>query len=86
MGDGVDLGGLADGLVGCEAALAVDEVGGEDGVDEGALAESSLACIIIALSACSFLRMYFCGRSSRRRVKIGSVQELRLMRKTYQRK
>lgn len=43
MGDGVDLGGLADGLIGGEAAFAVDEVGGEDGVDESALAESCLA-------------------------------------------
>ena len=35
VGDGVDLGGAADGLVGLEAAFGVDEVRGEDGVDEG---------------------------------------------------
>ena len=44
VGDGVDLGGLAAGLVRGQAALGIDEVGGEDGVDEGALAESGLAC------------------------------------------
>ena len=49
--DGVDLGGLADGLVGGEAALAVDEVGGEDGVDECALAESGLACLVATMLA-----------------------------------
>ena len=42
--DRVDLGGAADGLVGGEAAFAVDEVGGEDGVDQRALAEAGLAC------------------------------------------
>ena len=31
--DGMDLGGAADGLVGLEAAFAVNEVRGEDGVD-----------------------------------------------------
>ena len=54
VSDGVDLGGLADGLVGGEAALAVDEVGGEDGVDQRALAESGLACIMMVLSASAF--------------------------------
>lgn len=44
VGDGVDLGGLADGLVGSQTTLAVDEVGGEDGVDEGRLAQAGLSC------------------------------------------
>ena len=44
VGDGVDLSGAADGLVGGEAAFAVDEVRGKDGVDEGGLAETGLAC------------------------------------------
>ena len=43
VGDGVDLGGLADGLVGSQATLAVDEMGGEDGVDESRLAQSGLS-------------------------------------------
>lgn len=42
--DGLDLGGGADGLIGLEATLGVDEVGREDGVDEGRLAHTSLAC------------------------------------------
>ena len=49
VGDGVDLGSAADGLVGGEAALGVDEVGGEDGVDQGGLAETGLACRLSAL-------------------------------------
>ena len=44
MGNSLDLGGLADGLVGLHAALAVDEVRGEDGVDQGGLAETGLSC------------------------------------------
>lgn len=44
VGDWVDLGGAADGLVGREAAFAVDQVGGEDGVYEGGLAEAGLTC------------------------------------------
>lgn len=44
VGHGLDLGGLADGLVGLHAALAVDEVRGEDGVDQGGLAETGLSC------------------------------------------
>lgn len=40
----LDLGCGADGLVGLQATLGVDEVRGEDGVDEGRLAESGLAC------------------------------------------
>lgn len=42
--DGLDLGSGADGLIGLEATLGVDEVGREDGVDEGRLAHTSLAC------------------------------------------
>jgi hypothetical protein len=70
VGDGVDFGGLADGLVGCEAAFAIDEVGGEDCVDEGALAESGLACIIIALSAHSFIWIYLYVTGARNCIKV----------------
>lgn len=45
VGNGLNLGGGADGLVGLEAALGVDEVGSEDGVDEGRLAETGLAWV-----------------------------------------
>jgi hypothetical protein len=41
--DGLDLGGGADGLIGLKAALGVDEVGGEDSIDQSWLAEPSLA-------------------------------------------
>jgi hypothetical protein len=44
VGDALDLGGRADGLIGLEATLGVDEVRRKDGVDEGRLAESRLAC------------------------------------------
>lgn len=40
--DGLDLGGAANGLVGGEAAFAVDEVGREDCVDERGFAEAGL--------------------------------------------
>ena len=43
VGNGVDFGGVSDGLVGRQAAFGFDEVGGEDGVDEGTLAETGLA-------------------------------------------
>ena len=43
VGDGVDLGGAADGLVGRQAAFAIDKVRGEDGVDQGGLAKTGLA-------------------------------------------
>ena len=43
VSDGMDLGGLADGFVGFETTFGVDQVRGEDGVDEGAFAESGLA-------------------------------------------
>jgi hypothetical protein len=38
VGDGVDLGGAATGVGGSEATFTVDEMGGEDGVDEGGFA------------------------------------------------
>ena len=43
MRDRVDFSGAARRLGGREAAFAVDEVGGEDGVDEGGLAEPGLS-------------------------------------------
>lgn len=43
VGDRVDLGGASDGLVGVQSALRVDKMAGEDGVDQCALAKSSLA-------------------------------------------
>lgn len=49
MRDCLDLGGATDGLVGSEAALAVNQVRGEDSVDERRFAESSLACTQICL-------------------------------------
>lgn len=45
MGNRLDLGRLSYGLVRAEAALRVHQMGGEDGVDEGRLSESSLPCI-----------------------------------------
>jgi hypothetical protein len=48
VGDGLDLGGLADGLVGLHTTLAIYEVRGEDGVDEGRLAEASLSCAAVS--------------------------------------
>jgi hypothetical protein len=54
MGNCLNFSRLADRLVVLEAAFGIDEVGGKYGVDEGALSESGLACIAIALSACSF--------------------------------
>lgn len=44
MRDGVDLGSLPDGLIGLIPPLGVDEVRGEDGVDESRLPETRLAC------------------------------------------
>ena len=85
MGYGVDFGGLTDGLVGSEAALAVDEVRGEDCVDKSALAESSLACVIISLSAWSFICICF-AEGVREVYQSDFVQALRVMCKTYQRK
>jgi hypothetical protein len=43
VGDGVDLSGAADGLVGEKATLALDQVGSEDGVDEGGFTETGLS-------------------------------------------
>lgn len=42
--DALDLGGLANGLVRLQTTLGVDEVRGEDGVNERRLAQASLAC------------------------------------------
>ena len=42
--DGLDIGGRAHDLIGIEAALGLDEVRGEDGVDQCRLAETRLAC------------------------------------------
>lgn len=42
--NGVDLGGGSDDLLGLETTLGLDKVGGEDGVDEGGLSKTSLAC------------------------------------------
>lgn len=44
MRDSLDLGGLTDGFIGEKASLAVDKVRGEDGVDEGRLAQTCLTC------------------------------------------
>lgn len=44
MSDSLDLGGLPDRLGRRKAALGLDEVGGEDGVDQGGLSETGLAC------------------------------------------
>lgn len=43
--DGLDFGGAADWLIWLQTALAVHEVRGEDGVDEGGFAQSRLAWI-----------------------------------------
>lgn len=43
VGDRLDLGGRADGLIGLHATLGVDEVRGKDGVDQSRLAKTSLA-------------------------------------------
>lgn len=45
VGGGLDLGRGANGLIGLEATLGVDEVRGEDGVDQSRLSESGLAYI-----------------------------------------
>lgn len=42
VGDGLDFGGRADGLIGCHAPLRVDKVGREDGVNQGGFSETSL--------------------------------------------
>jgi hypothetical protein len=42
VGDGVNLGGLSDSLIREHTTLGVDQVGGEDGVDKGRLAQTSL--------------------------------------------
>lgn len=43
MRNGLDLGRGADGLVGVQTALGVDQVGCEDGVDQGRLAQTGLS-------------------------------------------
>ena len=47
VGDGVDLGGGTDNLVRDETTLGLNQVRGEDGVDQGRLAQSRLAYIAI---------------------------------------
>jgi hypothetical protein len=44
VGNRVDLGGGSDDLLGLQTTLRLDEVGSEDGVDEGRLSKTSLAC------------------------------------------
>ena len=44
VSDGLDLGGLSDGLCRRKTALGLDKVGSEDGVDQGGLSETGLAC------------------------------------------
>ena len=44
LGEGVDLNGLTGRLVRLGATLGIDEMGGEDGVDERALAQARLTC------------------------------------------
>ena len=43
MRNSLDLGGGAHGLIGGEAALGVDQVRREDGVDQGRLAQTGLS-------------------------------------------
>ena len=43
MGNCLNLGGLPDWLVGGEATLGVDEVGGENGVNESRFSQASLS-------------------------------------------
>lgn len=45
MRDRLDFGGRAHGLIGGKAALGVDQVGREDGVDQCGLAQTGLSCI-----------------------------------------
>lgn len=46
VGDGVDLGGRTDDLLGLQPTLGLHEVGGEDGVDQSRLAQTGLAYTI----------------------------------------
>lgn len=64
VGDGLDLGGGADGLVGHQTTLGVDEVGGEDGIDQGGLAQTSLAYIMETRDRISQLPTRRRGQSS----------------------
>lgn len=53
VGDSLDLTGLPDGLGWRKTALGLDEVGGEDGVDQSRLAETGLACgKIVSMLSC----------------------------------
>lgn len=47
MGNSLDLGGRAYGFVGGQTALRIDQVGGEDGVDQSRLSETSLAYLSV---------------------------------------
>jgi hypothetical protein len=44
VGDSLDFGGLSDGLIDGEPALAVNEVRGKNGVDQRRLSETGLSC------------------------------------------
>lgn len=53
VGDSLDLTGLPDGLGWRKTALGLDEVGGEDGVDQSRLAKTGLACgKIVSMLSC----------------------------------
>ncbi len=43
---GVDLGSRANDLLGLQPAFGLDEVGRKDGVDQGRLAQTGLACLV----------------------------------------
>jgi hypothetical protein len=56
----LDLRGRAHGLVWPQATLGVDEVGCEDGVDQGRFAQSCLACLeIVRIARSSDVKMNF---------------------------
>lgn len=44
--NGLDLGSRTDGLVGSQTTLGIDQVRGEDGVNQSRLSQTSLACFI----------------------------------------
>lgn len=44
MRNGLDLGGRTDGLVGSQTTLGIDQVRGEDGVNQSRLSQTSLTC------------------------------------------
>lgn len=43
MGNGLDFGGRANGIIGGEAALGVDQMRGEDGVDQSRFSQTGLS-------------------------------------------